>query len=257
MTVTSRPRFARAVLQLAIAVQSILLALPAYSQTVPIFYTGYIEDREGVPVDGTLPFTLELYDRPTGGESLCRSGDSDAPIRIVAGYFRHRLTNECRDELRYERAVWVDLTIDGERFARYQIGAVPYALTADHATTAERADDFDITGTLSVSGDIVLASGGLLGPEIQLGYRYSVPPVLVAPGETGSAYARCDDGWLLLGGGCTDAPTDAGGELRVSAPHLLGPPSWRCELDNTAGTVEHELTATAICVLGVGISVVE
>lgn len=248
---------ARAVAPLSCLLVGILLALPAYSQTVPIFYTGYIEYREGVPVDGTLPFTLELYDEPTGGELLCRSGDSDAPIRIVAGYFRHRLTDECRDALRDERAVWADLTIDGERFGpRYPIGAVPYALTADHATTAERADDFDISGTLSVAGDLHV-DGDLVGPQWELRYEYTEPSVVVGPGEEGRAYASCDDGWLLIGGGCADTPPGSGGELRVSAPHLLGPPSWRCELDNTAGTVEHELTATAICLRGVGISVVE
>ena len=105
-----------------------------------LFYSGTLE-QDGAAANGEYTVTLALYDAATGGEALCEvEGDAD----VESGRFRIDASG-CADAVREEPDVWAGVSFEGNDGVtrtlegRSKIGAVPYALEADHAVNASNA----------------------------------------------------------------------------------------------------------------------
>jgi hypothetical protein len=139
----------------------------------PLFYSGVLE-ADGQLASGEHTITLELFDAQSGGTELCsieRSAD------VEAGRFRID-ASECADAMRESPDVWVAVSFRGEDgvertiSGRSKVGAVPYALEADHAKTA--AATSAATGELQTTLQQLTAriealeAGGSSGPPLSL-----------------------------------------------------------------------------------------
>ncbi len=107
--------------------------------TNALTYAGLLEDGTG-PVNGSHNIQVIFYDAATAGNNLCQS--TTAPLQIVDGHFSVLLPDLCTTKVGGATGspnVWVDVLVDGSDTGRTKIGAVPYAIEANHATNADNA----------------------------------------------------------------------------------------------------------------------
>ncbi len=106
----------------------------------PLFYSGTLE-QDGAAVNGDYTVTLTLYDAATGGGALC---EVESAAEVENGRFRIDASGGA-DDLRAEPDAWAAVTFEGSDGVaraiegRIKIGAVPFALEADHAVNASNA----------------------------------------------------------------------------------------------------------------------
>jgi len=134
--------------------------------TQPLFYSGTLED-DGVLAEGNYAIRLTLHDAVTAGAVVCMS--ETAAVPVVAGRFRMDVS-DCADELQTEPDAWAAVQFtgsDGTPHAipgRTKVGAVPYAMEAQHAVSSTRL------GTLA-EADVqrrVAAAGCPMGQSIRV-----------------------------------------------------------------------------------------
>lgn len=108
----------------------------------PLFYSGTLE-ANGQLAKGLHTIVLTMYDAETGGKQLCISESPNSPVE--AGRFRVEVSPECVDKLKAQPDVWVALRftepngVSHDLPLRSKIGAVPYAMEAQHAVSASNA----------------------------------------------------------------------------------------------------------------------
>jgi hypothetical protein len=98
-------------------------------------YSGVLTDAAGTPISGAKNILVQFYDAATAGTTLCTIGPS--PTTLTNGTFRVPLPDECTAATRTNQDVWVDVFVDGGSVGRNKLGAVPYAVEANHALTAD------------------------------------------------------------------------------------------------------------------------
>jgi len=80
---------------------------------------------------------LILYDAATAGNNLCQS--ASVALTLANGHFSVPLPDACTTAIGANPSVWVDVLVDGSDTGRTKIGAVPYAVEANHAVNATNA----------------------------------------------------------------------------------------------------------------------
>jgi hypothetical protein len=174
-----------------------------------IYYSGTISNVSGSPFSATSAnLHVRLYTSLTAGTAVC---DVNAPATpVTAGRFRVALdppgNMACLDALHATPSLWVEVQVESEIIPREQIGAVPYALEADHAVSATSADR-----VTRRSGSVSISAGGAFCGQ--------TPPT---PGNVGgyraaSAMCRAAAGCGVAAHVCT------GDELVRSAVLGVGP----------------------------------
>lgn len=108
------------------------------SRTSPLFFAGTISDRGGVPLEGTHNVRVGLFNAASGGSAVCTT--PALSVEFALGRFSVELPTGptgCDTAIANEAELWSELSVDGTTFPRTQVGAVPYALEAKHALTAQ------------------------------------------------------------------------------------------------------------------------
>lgn len=107
-------------------------------ETNTLYYSGVLEDG-GAFVDGTRNVVIRLFDDAMTGTERCVTNASG--VGFEAGRFRVPLVEACVDAVRNEPDLWVEVQIGADApFARTKLGAVPYAVEAERAQDAVRAE---------------------------------------------------------------------------------------------------------------------
>jgi hypothetical protein len=119
-----------------------LLAVRARAAGIPdadvLTYTGYLEDADGRPLTDELSgISLEVWDAAEAGKRLCDTSVEN--VTPQAGRFQLVLPAECVDAVKATPNVWIDVKVEGASLGRTKLGAVPYAVEAGHATSADEA----------------------------------------------------------------------------------------------------------------------
>jgi hypothetical protein len=110
--------------------------------TQPLWYSGTVANAQGTPLEDYHQVTLRLFESDhapmQGGETaVCMVDAKDT--RMMSGHFRVDASS-CAAALQKHPDLFVELTVDsGTPFDRAKIGAVPFALEAQHAVTASEA----------------------------------------------------------------------------------------------------------------------
>jgi hypothetical protein len=108
----------------------------------PLYYSGQASEA-GVPITGTRNVRVSLWRDATSTDTAMRMCETVAlDTAFTEGSFRIALEPACVTAVRDEPNLFVELEIAGTRIGeRVALGAVPYALEADHALIATRATD--------------------------------------------------------------------------------------------------------------------
>jgi hypothetical protein len=103
----------------------------------PLFYAGTVSSKDGEPLDGTHAIEVSLVGAASGGSALCSASAPQASVSL--GRFRVELpsgSKGCREVVANTPDTWIEVTVDGTVFPRSKVGAVPYAIEADHSKSA-------------------------------------------------------------------------------------------------------------------------
>jgi hypothetical protein len=125
----------------AAATLALVFAVRARAAGIPdaevLTYTGYLEDGEGAPLAGDHSIAVRFWAADTGGNALCSA--ELATATLVSGRFQVPLPAECTDAVGANPNLFVDVAVDGASLGRTKLGAVPYAIEAGRAVTADSA----------------------------------------------------------------------------------------------------------------------
>jgi hypothetical protein len=112
--------------------------------TVPLVYTGLLQNADGSPFNATGHYIeIKLWDAATAGTQLCDT--SSQPLTVDStGHFSLPLidtVNDCANAVGTHPDTYVEVLLDGAVLGakRSKLGAVPYAIEANHAVRAESA----------------------------------------------------------------------------------------------------------------------
>jgi hypothetical protein len=125
----------------ALSTIALMIGARAAATGVPsmnaLSYSGSLETLEGQPLSGSKFIAFSLFDALTGGEELCRVRSTE--YQLVNGRFQIALPEECASAVHANAELWVEVQVDGASLGRAKLGAVPYALEADHAVRADNS----------------------------------------------------------------------------------------------------------------------
>ena len=115
-----------------------LLVFSAGAEGIParnaMHYSGFLEEG-GLPVSGTRSFTIRLFDDASTGVERCESVASG--LLVEAGWFRVPLSDACTVAVGQRPDLWVEVQVGtDDPLPRTKLSAVPYAVEANHATSA-------------------------------------------------------------------------------------------------------------------------
>jgi hypothetical protein len=113
--------------------------------TAAMTYGGVLTDMSGTPLTGSKNIQVALWDAASAGAQQCITPSS--PQSLVAGAFQVVLPDACTAAVHANSDLWVDLVVDGASLGRTKLGAVPFAVEADHAVNATSATN--AIGTLA------------------------------------------------------------------------------------------------------------
>jgi hypothetical protein len=100
-------------------------------------YSGVLTDATGKPMTGMPNIQIQIMDMATGGNTLCTVGPT--PVTLSNGSFQMSLPNTCTTAIHANPDAWIEVFANGTSLGRSKLGAVPYALEADHAVAATTA----------------------------------------------------------------------------------------------------------------------
>jgi hypothetical protein len=202
----------------------------------PLYYSGTLTEG-GQAVTGTRAITVNVW--PDGSAStmpLCQTVSSTT--NVVGGRFRIALASSCKAALNQNNNAWVEVVDGATSVGRAKIGAVPYAVEADHAVAA--------TSAASAATAASLAAGPIAG---QLTV-YTVPgaklatPCAVVGMTSYVTDCTCPAGTFALSGG-GDAGQGSGHFLRES--RALTTTTWRVSCATAAGADAPCATYNLVC----------
>jgi hypothetical protein len=192
-------------------------------------YSGVLQKVDGSPLT-TAGHNLEIKlwsTGPTGGTALCDTA-VPAPTFTLdnSGRFSVQLDDTCTGAIGVNPGAWVEILLDGNTLNRTKLGAVPYAIEANHAVSADTATNAG--GALKTSIDAIQTQlGGLTKGCTGKAALQSVPasgtPVCAAADDIvaisatvtgaigGQGTANCPSGYTLVAAGLVNDQRTQGG----------------------------------------------
>ena len=135
--------------------------------TKPLSYSGTI-DEGGQLVDGTRDFTLRLWSDPASTDGTFLKCTTIAPsVAVSMGRFRIPLDDTCTQPIHDNADLYLEVLVGNGSLGRRKVGAVPYAIEADHASAATGALQTQLAGLstklapLTVQGNAVTFAGSV------------------------------------------------------------------------------------------------
>ncbi len=102
-------------------------------------YAGTLLDANGAPLTGSHNIGMSLWDAATLGTKLCELSSAPVPLD-AAGRFSVTLPGGCMPQAISAKPVtYIEVSVDGASLGRSRLGAVPYAVEANHAVSADSA----------------------------------------------------------------------------------------------------------------------
>jgi hypothetical protein len=94
-------------------------------------YSGTLTDS-GTPVTGMRNIQVQLWDQASGGTAaVC--GTQSTAVQVDGGNFQVPLPDACVTAVHASGDLWAEVVVNGASLGRSKIGAVPYAVEAQHA----------------------------------------------------------------------------------------------------------------------------
>ena len=100
-------------------------------------YTGYLESEPGIPLEGEIAVAVSFWASAEAEKPACTV--KEPQMVLSGGRFQLALSADCVAAVRTSPGVLVEVEVDGISLGRTKLGAVPYAVEASHATSADTA----------------------------------------------------------------------------------------------------------------------
>jgi hypothetical protein len=128
-------------------------------------YSGVLEDTEGTPLTGNHNIEVRFWDSATGGRSaICTTNGAEFPV--TNGHFSVPLPNSCTEAVEGNPDLWIEVVVDGASLGRTKARAVPYAVAAKHAVSADSAKVANAPGGNLATRLTALENGRVTGVGI-------------------------------------------------------------------------------------------
>jgi hypothetical protein len=106
--------------------------------TAAMTYYGTVTDTTGTPVSGMKNIQLQMWNVATGGTTpVCLT--TSTAMTLTAGNFQVVLPDTCTTAVHAGADLWIEVLVDGATTGRTKLGAVPFAVEAGHAASADTA----------------------------------------------------------------------------------------------------------------------
>jgi hypothetical protein len=109
-------------------------------------YSGLLQDSTGAPLSGTQYVEVKFWNDATAGAAVNLLCDTGTPtgIGLVNGRFSIPLPDKCTTQVGSNAGVWAEVIVGptanaAASLGRAKIGAVPFAVEANHAVSADSA----------------------------------------------------------------------------------------------------------------------
>ena len=194
----------------------------------PLRYAGTLLGPDERPLEGEHNVALTLSDTADEDTTpLCQ--EPSTRVVLDRGRFSLELPDACVDAVANNPDVWIEVMVDGQSFGKVKLAAVPFAVEATHAASAEVARAFGGDGPLGLGRQWY--SGSVVDGQLPEGspFRFIGDPA-VSPVIDGV----CPEGSTVVSGG-GDAGERSGNFLRESRP--VNDRSWRVACANATGDV--------------------
>lgn len=162
-------------------------------ETAALNYAGTLQDSSGNPLKGdhNVQLTFWRAKEMAASQLACQTRSTTVDLRS-SGQFSITLPEECTQAVHDNAELWVEVTVDGSSLGPARLGAVPYALEAKHASSAD-----DVRTGTPLEGRLK----ALVPPKSILGAYLSADDIAASFDETGlgksdSSYA----GWAICNG---------------------------------------------------------
>jgi hypothetical protein len=126
----------------------------------PLSYSGTLTES-GQLVNAPRQLTINLWSNPApqaGEVALCSTNVASTPV--INGRFRVVLDSSCTSAIHTQPDAYVEVVVGGSTsLGRAKVGAVPYAIEADHsvnATHAIHADSASSAASFAVANDMTV-----------------------------------------------------------------------------------------------------
>jgi len=117
-----------------VAVTARAAGIPAVSA---LTYSGYLESPDGTPLSNKVGVSIDVWNAASAGKKVCSVATTS--ITPVSGRFQVTLPDACTTAVGDNADLWLEVTVDGTSLGRTKLGAVPYAVEASHAASADAA----------------------------------------------------------------------------------------------------------------------
>jgi hypothetical protein len=119
-----------------------------------------VADDRGVPLEGNHKVSVRLFQTLTGGAAECVAGPAD--VAFQKGRFRVEVA-ACVAKLQARADLFAELAVDDESkpFPRSKVGAVPFAMEAQHAINANLAKSAEKATTADTAANAVNAQNAM------------------------------------------------------------------------------------------------
>ncbi|MEI6090587.1 MAG: hypothetical protein WCR42_09065 [bacterium] len=138
-----------------------------------INYTGNLFDYAGQPINKAVDLNVKIYNSQTGGSALWTEDQRN--VQVEYGYFSINLGTESPLNLDFKTQYWVELSVNGNSYARVPFTSTPYtfqsmrSFRADTANVAKAVLDKSIT-IASLADETRVVTGDVTGtyPELYI-----------------------------------------------------------------------------------------
>jgi hypothetical protein len=225
---------------------------------MPLYYSGTLTEG-GQLVTGTRAITVNLWsDGMVGGSPLCTTVGSTA--NVVNGRFRIALASSCKAIVNQNNNVYVEVIDGATSLGRSPIGAVPYAVEADHAVNADNATNAS-NATNATTATTAQTAGGALQTSISqiqsaitalqgqstLLFGVASPVVTVTNGSQVFTAATCGPTGRIVTGFCVTNPVQPVVPADPPSPGLWKNGPFDANLNNVQTSADPGLGSTWVC----------
>lgn len=124
-------------------------------------YTGALANPDGTPVTApSKQIGLFAYDAQTGGTIVQDCTVMSSTVNLTGGQFQIQLPDACSAQIKVAPDLWLEVQVDGTSLGRIKLGAVPYAVEAGHAVSADLAANATHAALAADANGLHVASDG-------------------------------------------------------------------------------------------------
>ena len=182
--------------------------------TGALVYSGLLSNASGAPLASPQDVEVGVWDKASVGTQQCL-GSFPGTTLDSSGRFQVTMPDTCAGKVGGNPDLWVEVKVGTTILGRTKIGAVPYAIEANHAVTAGKADDSALlngsaatdfqkrvvpAGCAANSSIRVIGADGSVTCEADDNTSYTGATGLVPAGMIGIFATACPTGWAVCDG---------------------------------------------------------